>query len=885
MPNEVILLVEDSKTQRELLKIEIEKYGYKVIAVGTSDEVYKVIKKEKVDIIVLDIVLADLITGLDVAENLNKIFDIPIIFLTANQNFSTDAKLQDIKYYGFFIKSTPISVLISNIQMALRLHKLEQEKNLLTDLYKKSPNFFAALDPFSLKFKIVNDAFVDFLGYDKNEIYNLLFNKVFIEFDLKKFEKEIIPLINKNEKFNLLKTKISNIHNEIRIVNVVFEYIKYSFEEAIFIYAVDVTEKTQLEEKYDEVDKTCRILFDNAPLGIFFYDSNGIINDCNDVFAKIIGAAKEKIIGLDMNILPDKKLVNELMKALKGDIGIYKDLFTSYLGKKTTPVKVTFFPIKKDDKIVGGVGMVEDITTEYNQQKETLEYIKKLQESENRNKAILNALPDMMFIFDVEGNILDFHANSYDELYVNPEVFLNKNVYEVLPNDVAELTLNKIKDYLRTKKNQEYKYSLVINEEEKIFDSSLVPLAEDKYLAIVRNITETEKAQQIILKQIEKLKELNEQLTDANSKLEKAKQKAELGEKLKTEFIQNISHEIRTPINALSGFTELYLDKNLPEEKRQKYAEIILSSSKRIVDIVDNILLLSQINLGNVKFNISKFKIIDLIKELNTEYYHKFSDKNISYYFDVEDEIGNMIIEVDYEKLHKALDEILSNALKFTEKGEILLKVYKVNDKIEFEIKDTGYGIDNSIVEIMKKPFNKKDVIPSQIKEGLGIGLAISNALIDMLGGKISIHSEKNIGTNVKVTLPIKFNTNENKTKIRNILIADDDILNYYYLNESLMKIGNYDINFVSNGLEAFNFIKNNPETDLIFMDLSMPIMNGLEATKEIRKIKDDIKIIALTAYTRDLLNEEYLDAFDDLLAKPFKLDKLKSLLNKIENE
>jgi len=134
MPNEVILLVEDSKTQRELLKIEIEKYGYKVIAVGTSDEVYKVIKKEKVDIIVLDIVLADLITGLDVAENLNKIFDIPIIFLTANQNFSTDAKLQDIKYYGFFIKSTPISVLISNIQMALRLHKLEQEKNLLTDL-------------------------------------------------------------------------------------------------------------------------------------------------------------------------------------------------------------------------------------------------------------------------------------------------------------------------------------------------------------------------------------------------------------------------------------------------------------------------------------------------------------------------------------------------------------------------------------------------------------------------------------------------------------------------------------------------------------------------------------------------------------------------------
>jgi PAS domain S-box-containing protein len=736
-----------------------------------------------------------------------------------------------------------------------------------------------------LKFKIVNDAFVDFLGYDKSEIYNLLFNKVFIEFDLKKFEKEIIPLINKNEKFNLLKTKISNKHNEIRIVNVVFEYIKYSFEEAIFIYAVDVTEKTQLEEKYDEVDKTCKILFDNAPLGIFFYDSNGIINDCNDVFAKIIGAAKEKIIGLDMNILPDKKLVNELMKALKGDIGIYKDLYTSYLGKKTTPVKVTFFPIKKDDKIVGGVGMVEDITTEYNQQKETLEYIKKLQESENRNKAILNALPDMMFVFDVEGNILDFHANTYDELYVNPEVFLNKNVYEVLPNDVAELTLNKIKDYLRTKKNQEYKYSLVINEEEKIFDSRLVPLGEDKYLAIVRNITETEKAQQIILKQIEKLKELNEQLTDANSKLEKAKQKAELGEKLKTEFIQNISHEIRTPINALSGFTELYLDKNLHEEKRQKYAEIILSSSKRIVDIVDNILLLSQINLGNVKFNISKFKIIDLIKELNTEYYHKFSDKNISYYFDVEDEIGNMIIEVDYEKLHKALDEILSNALKFTEKGEILFKVYKVNDKIEFEIKDTGYGIDHSIIEIMKKPFNKKDVIPSQIKEGLGIGLAISNALIDMLGGKISIHSEKNIGTNVKVTLPIKFNPNENKTKIRNILIADDDILNYYYLNESLMKIGNYDINYVSNGLEAFNFIKNNPETDLIFMDLSMPILNGLEATKEIRKIKDDIKIIALTAYTRDLLNEEYLDAFDDLLAKPFKLDKLKSLLNKIENE
>lgn len=597
-----ILVVEDNVLTAIYLRDFLQENGFKVFLANTSEMAYHIVSKEHIDIIIMDIILGSAFDGIDIAKNILMKKDIPIIFFSGSENMVKSERLNEIDFYGYFIKGTPLIILLKNIEIALKLHhKKEKNEKEIFDLLDSLPFLILVYDNDSKKIVKINNAFSEYSQCTRNYIEGKQIIEIIPSFDdsnicSKNFYNQILEIKLCNDTIHKLHCIISQVSIKHKKYNII---ISTPYNEQI----------TPENEAFISISGFKQI-FDKSHLGVFTFNNDGIITNCNEVFTTIIGAPKNKLVGLNINILPNKAIVAALKQALAGNIGKYEGLYTSYLAGKTTPVKVLFLPIIKDNNIIGGVCITEDLTEKYNFEQNLIQTLEKLKQEKERNQALLDANPDMMFMFDKNGNIIDFNANSYDELYVPPEVFLNKNVYDVLPKEIADLTIQKIHDLEKTNNIQIYTYHLNMNNEDKIFESRLVKCGENYYLSIVRDITEKERAYQMLVEQLKKTKELNEKLEKLNKELTIAKQKAEEGERIKTKFIHNISHEIRTPMNALIGFTQILTSKNIPEDKKEYYAQIIEKSSFRLLEVIDDILKLSAITNENVTINLIKFNLI-----------------------------------------------------------------------------------------------------------------------------------------------------------------------------------------------------------------------------------------------------------------------------------
>lgn len=242
------------------------------------------------------------------------------------------------------------------------------------------------------------------------------------------------------------------------------------------------------------------------------------------------------------------------------------------------------------------------------------------------------------------------------------------------------------------------------------------------------------------------------------------------------------------------------------------------------------------------------------------------------------EKIQNTVIEIDYQKFKDILVKLLSNSIKYTEKGYIKLEINIENNVLIIKVIDTGKGLPKFDIF---KPFEKDCVETKSIDEGLGIGLAIVKSYVDICKGTIDFKSERNKGTTFTVRLPLKFSDEitADETVYKNILIVEDDLLNYNYLYELLNTHTNSNIYYAKNGYEAIEIVQKNNNIDLIFMDLKMPGLNGIKTTKRIKEIKKDVKVIALTAYMSDTTEPEILKLFNGVLTKPVNVNRIKELL------
>ena len=394
---------------------------------------------------------------------------------------------------------------------------------------------------------------------------------------------------------------------------------------------------------------------------------------------------------------------------------------------------------------------------------------------------------------------------------------------------------------------------------------------------------------------------IKEDITERKKMLEElvaAKEHAEESDRLKSAFLANMSHEIRTPMNGILGFSELLKEPGLTGEEQQEYIRIIQKSGVRMLNIINQIVDISKIEAGLMTLDIKESNINEQIEYIYTFFKPEAETKGIKLSFRNTLPAKDAIIQTDREKLYAILTNLIKNAIKYTMVGFIEFG-YKIVEtqciaSLQFYVKDSGIGVPKDRQEAIFERFIQADIEDRMAYQGAGLGLAITKAYVEMLGGKIGVESEEGIGSTFYFTLP--YNTeppketidrqpepsvkNEIVRKLK-ILIAEDDEVSAKLI-DTYIKIFGKEILKARTGIEAVEMCRNNPDTELILMDIRMPDMDGYEATRQIRQFNREVVIIAQTAHGLTGDREKAIKAgCNDYISKPISKDKLQSLIQK----
>jgi len=384
----------------------------------------------------------------------------------------------------------------------------------------------------------------------------------------------------------------------------------------------------------------------------------------------------------------------------------------------------------------------------------------------------------------------------------------------------------------------------------------------------------------------------------AANELIKAKERAEESDHLKSAFLANMSHEIRTPMNGILGFAELLKEPSLTGSKQQKYISIIEKSGERMLNIINDIVNISKIESGQMEVNIQESNINEQIEFIYTFFKPEVEAKGMQFSFRNLLPSKEAILRTDREKVFAILTNLVKNAIKYSEKGSIEVGYNKKANFLEFYVKDTGIGIPKDRQDSIFERFIQADIANKNAYQGAGLGLSISKAYVEMLGGEIRVESKLGKGSSFYFTLPYQSEAIEvNKTKNEippaqespvnklKILIVEDDEVSKELISIVVRKFVK-EIIIAKTGSEAVEACLNNPDIDLVLMDIQLPQMDGYEATREIRKFDKDVIIIAQTAYALEGDKEKAIAVgCHDYLSKPINTDELKQMIIKYMNE
>lgn len=382
-------------------------------------------------------------------------------------------------------------------------------------------------------------------------------------------------------------------------------------------------------------------------------------------------------------------------------------------------------------------------------------------------------------------------------------------------------------------------------------------------------------------------------LSRVKSDFRRQQEKAQKSDKLKSAFLANMSHEIRTPMNAIVGFSEL-LTMETEKDKRLQYVDFIQNSSENLLQLINELIDLSKIEAGDIQLNTSGFSLNDLFFELRDIFIielEKRSKTGIDFSYKLPD--GELNIIADPLRLKQVLSNLLHNAIKFTSEGSISFSCQRSGHELIFCVSDTGTGIPLEDQEKIFERFTKFDYKGLNY-EGSGIGLSIVMKIVELFKGRIWVESEAGKGSSFYFSIPYTpFKKNPEPASKRDIsthsliqtndkpvLVVEDDNNSYLLINEILKSL-KIQVRHMKNGNEAVNYISDNPDTPLILMDIKLPGMDGLEATRAIKKINPDIPIIAQTAQAMVGDREKALEAgCTEFITKPLNSKRVQELVS-----
>jgi len=499
--------------------------------------------------------------------------------------------------------------------------------------------------------------------------------------------------------------------------------------------------------------------------------------------------------------------------------------------------------------------------------------------TQEKQRRVFESSPDPMIVTDPNATILDFNSAFVEAFNVEPELVYGEKIFRFINRNNWRQAIKDFKETWKVGylKNLEYQ---VVRPDGVAFDGEVSSGA-------IYNREGKPESMVIILKNITERKE-------AERKLLEAKYKAEESDKLKTAFLSNMSHEIRTPMNAIVGFSDLLSDEVLTVDERRDFIAQINQGADDLMRLIDDIIDIAKIEAGQVNVHIAECFIRDLFKELHLMFIQnvKRSGKEevfITLKWDWP--MNDLAIYTDPFRLKQILVNLLSNAVKFTEEGEIILGIKEHKEGIFFYVKDSGIGIREEKQRVIFDRFMQGHETKTKLYGGTGLGLAISKNLTEILGGEIGVKSRSGEGATFwfilpKNEVPLKYEA-ALRTPVadarswagKRLLIAEDDHSNYYFLYEALKDTG-VEILWSKDGEETLEVFRENADLNLVLMDINMPLINGYECTKIIKKERPELPVIAQTAYAMSGEREIAREAgCDNYLAKPIKVNELLNTL------
>ena len=628
--------------------------------------------------------------------------------------------------------------------------------------------------------------------------------------------------------------------------------------------------QTENQDCKDLLDK----ILSNIPVGIFMKAMPDFHYEmCNQAAASILNIPQEEIINkTDFDIFPKNtdKLCrqNDIDAIVENQTIDCEETILDRTGQKKC-LRTIKLPINRgNSKFL--LEIAEDITDKNNLSEE-------LRANEEKYRTLIESADDRIVLFDLEGNILLANNAFYDTAgYRREDKSIAAHFKHIFPS--AENPFRKMIEMLMAESTTiaEYKiphpsgkelsmlakFSLIKNRENK----------PDSVLGIIKDITE---------------------LKAVHQKLIEAREQAEKSDRLKSAFLANMSHEIRTPMNAIVGFANLLADSSLTDQERLDYINIINQNSTELLNLISDIVDISKLESRQLETHKVKLSIQQIMNQLY-DGFSKIANADIKLLKIIPAGFENSLIYTDETRFVQIFSNLLNNSLKFTPKGSIEYGFFPPeNNLIKFFVKDTGAGISPEFKDIIFEPFRQVDDSYTRKFRGAGLGLAISMDLVKLLGGNIWFESEVGKGTIFYFTLPqteaaelpvaapaaqtadwVSGNFNwDGKT----VLIVDDNEICLRYLEAILQNTG-FKLLRAESGVKAVMMCKENPSIDIVLMDIQMPGMNGLEATAEIKKIRQELPVVAQTAHALSNDRQHILDAgCDEYIAKPIKkLDLLK---------